>query len=100
MLKSCVGYNNIISYYVNSKVGEIKITSNDWNFFFSFLKFLKAFYDTINMCSIVYTPTSCIILRCICNMSDVLQKYKDYALFLVKYVKKWKIKILNIERLF
>ena len=52
------------------------------------------------MCSIVYTPTSCIILRCICNMSDVFQKYKNYALFLVKYVKKWKIKILNIGRLF
>ena len=28
MLKSCVGYNNILSDYVNCKVGEIKITSD------------------------------------------------------------------------
>ena len=26
MLKSCVGYNNILSDYVNCKIGEIKIT--------------------------------------------------------------------------
>ena len=29
MLKSCVGDHNILSDYVNSKIGEIIITSND-----------------------------------------------------------------------
>ena len=29
MLKSCVGYDNLLSYYVNGKIGEIKITSYD-----------------------------------------------------------------------
>ena len=30
MLKSCKGYENVISNVVNNKIGEIKITSNDW----------------------------------------------------------------------
>ena len=62
MLKSYVGYHNILLDYVNSKIGEIIITSNDWEKGFSFLKFLKVFYGTTNMCSIVYTPTSCVHL--------------------------------------
>ena len=46
MLKYCVGYNNILSYYVSSKVGEIKITLDDWEKCLAFLNFLKVFYDT------------------------------------------------------
>ena len=74
MLKSYVGYHNILLDYVNSKIGEIIITSNDWEKGFSFLKFLNVFYDTTNMCSVVCTPRSCITLRCICNMSDMFQQ--------------------------
>ena len=36
MLKSCVGYHNVLSDYVNSKTGEIKITSDHWVKGFSF----------------------------------------------------------------
>ena len=43
MLKSYVGYDNLLSYYVNGKLGEIKITSYDWEKGFAFLKFLKVF---------------------------------------------------------
>ena len=80
MLKSYVGYHNILFDYVNSKIGEIIITSNDWEKGFSFLKFLKVFYDITNMCSTVYIPTSYITLRCICNMSAVFQQYREYPL--------------------
>ena len=73
MLKSCVGYHNILLDYINSKIGEIIITSDDWEKGFAFLKFLKVFYDTTNMCSAIYTPTSCIALKCICNMSSAFQ---------------------------
>ena len=73
MLKFCVGYNDILLDYDNSKIGEIKITSNNWEKDFAFLNFLKVFYDTINMCSTLYTPTSCITLRCICIMSVLFQ---------------------------
>ena len=71
MLKSYVGYHNILLDYVNSKTYEIIVTSDDWEKDFAFLKFLKVFYDTTNMCFVVYTPTSCITLKCICNISDV-----------------------------
>ena len=30
MLKSCQTYENIISDFANTKIGEIKISSNDW----------------------------------------------------------------------
>ena len=43
MLKSCVGYHNILLDYSNSKTSEIIITSDDWEKGFSFLKFLKVF---------------------------------------------------------
>ena len=43
MLKSCVGYDNLLSDYVNGKLGEIKITSYDWEKGFAFLNFLKFF---------------------------------------------------------
>ena len=33
------------------------------------------------MCSVVYTPTSCITLRCICNISDVFRQYREHPLF-------------------
>ena len=39
MLESCVEYHNILSDYVNSKTGEIIVTSNDWEKSFAFLKF-------------------------------------------------------------
>ena len=39
MLESCVGCHNILSDYVNSKTGEIIVTSNDWEKSFAFLKF-------------------------------------------------------------
>ena len=81
ILKYCVGYHNILLDYVNSKIGKIIIISNDWEKGFSFLKFLKVFYDTTNMCSAVYTPRSCITLRCICNMRDVFQQYREYPIF-------------------
>ena len=71
MLKSCEWYHNILLNYVNSKTDEIIITSDDWVKGFVFFKFLKVFYDTTNMCSAIYTPTSCITLRCICNIIDV-----------------------------
>ena len=73
MLKSCVGYDNLLSDYVNGKLGEIKITSYDWEKRFSFLKFLKVFNDSTNLCSAVYIPTSCITHRCICNISIVFK---------------------------
>ena len=81
MLESCVGYHNILSNYVNSKTGEIIVTSDDWEKGFAFLKFLKVFYDITNMCSTVYIPTSYITLRCICNISDVFRQYKEHPLF-------------------
>ena len=86
ILKYCVGYHNILLDYVNSKIGEIKITS-DWEKCFSFLKFLKVFYETTNMCYVVYIPTSCITLKCICNMRDVFQQYREYPLFSEMYVQ-------------
>ena len=70
---------DILLDYVNSKTSEITITSNDWEKCFSFLKFLKVFLWY--MCFIVYIFTSCIALRCICNMSDVFQQYREYHLF-------------------
>ena len=54
MLKSCVGYDNLLSDYVNGKLGEIKITSYDWVKGFAFLKFLKVFNDFTNLCSALY----------------------------------------------
>ena len=33
------------------------------------------------MCFVVYTPTSCITLRCICNMSDMFRQYREHPLF-------------------
>ena len=39
------------------------------------------------MCSTVYTPTSCITLRYICNMSDEFQQYREYPLFSEMYVQ-------------
>ena len=81
MLKSCVRYHNILLDYVNSKIGEIIVTSDDWENSFAFLKLFKVFYDTTNICSVVYTPTSYIALRCICNMSDVFRQYRKNPLF-------------------
>ena len=43
MLKSCVGYHNILLDYVNSKIGEIIVTSDDWENSFAFLKLFKVF---------------------------------------------------------
>ena len=57
MLKSCVGYDNLLSDYVNGKLGEIKITSYDWEKGFAFLNFLKVFYDSTNLCSAVYVDS-------------------------------------------
>ena len=37
MLKCCAGYDNLLSDYVNGKLGEIKITSYDWEKGFAFL---------------------------------------------------------------
>ena len=87
MLKSCQTYENVISYFVNNKIGEIKISSNDWEIGLQFVHFLKVFYEATNMCSVVYTPTSCIALRYICNISDLFKKYRD-NLFFLKYVKR------------
>ena len=48
------------------------------------------------MCSTVYTQTSCITLRCICNISDVFRQYKEHPLFseicvqMEKKLKDWK----------
>ena len=81
MLKSCVGYHNILLDYVNSKTYEIIVTSDDWEKDFAFLKFLKVVYDTTNMCFVVHTPTSCITLKCICNVSDVFRQYREHPLF-------------------
>ena len=81
MLKSCQTYENVISDFVNTKIGEIKISSNDWEIGLQFVHFLKVFYEATNMCSTVYTPTSCIALRYICNISDLFKKYRDNLLF-------------------
>ena len=81
MLKSCVGYHNIVLDYVNSKIDEIKITLDNWEKGFSFFKFMKVFYNTTIMCFFVYNTIPCIVLRCICNMSDMFQQYKEYPLF-------------------
>ena len=81
MLKSCQTYENVISYFVNNKIGEIKISSNDWEIGLQFVHFLKVFYEATNMCSAVYTPTSCIALRYICNISDLFKKYRDNHFF-------------------
>ena len=81
MLESCVGYHNILLDYVNSKTCEIIVTSDDWEKGFAFLKFMKVFYDITNMCFTVYTPTSCITLRCICNISDMFRQYREHPLF-------------------
>ena len=50
------------------------------------------------MCYVVYTPTSCIALRCIYNISDLFKKYRDHFFFLeicekmeIKILKYWKI---------
>ena len=53
MLKSCVGYHNIGSYYVNNKIGEIIITLDNWEKGFYFLKFMKVFYNTTIVCFFV-----------------------------------------------
>ena len=81
MLKFCVGYDNLLSDYVNGKLGETKITSYDWEKGFAFLKSLKVFYDSTNLCSDVYIPTSCIALRCIYNISIVFKQYRDEHFF-------------------
>ena len=94
MLKSCVGYDNLLSDYVNGKLGEIKITSYDWVKGFPFLNFLKVFYDSTNLCSVVYVPTSCIALRCICNISTVFKQYRDGPFF-VEICGKMEIKFLK-----
>ena len=39
MLKSCVGYDNLLLDYVNGNLGEIKITSYDWEKGFAVLNF-------------------------------------------------------------
>ena len=68
-----------------------------------FLNFLKVFYDSTNLCSAVYVPTSCIALRCICNISTVFKQYRDEPFFVeicekmeIKFLKYWK----NIPPLF
>ena len=43
MLKSYQIYENVISNFVNTKIGEIKISSNDWDIGLQFLNFLKDF---------------------------------------------------------
>ena len=94
MLKSCVGYDNLLSDYFNGKLGEIKMTSYDWEKGFAFLKFLKVFYDSTNLCSVVYISTSCISLRCICNISTMLKQYRDEPFF-VEICEKREIKFLK-----
>ena len=54
MLKFCVGYDNLLSDYVNGKLGEIKITSYDWEKGFAFLKSLKIFYDSTYVLLYIY----------------------------------------------
>ena len=90
MLKSCETYENVISDFVYTKIGEIKISSNDWKIGLQFVHFLKVFYKAIDMCSAIYTPTSCIALRYICNISNLLKKYRDNPFFFLKYLKRWK----------
>ena len=95
MLKSCKTYENVISYFVNTKIGEIKIRSTDWEIGLQFLHFLKVFYEATNMCSAVYTPTSCIALRYICNISDLFKKYRDNLFFFSEICGKMETKILK-----
>ena len=94
MLKSCVGYDDLLSDYFNGKLGEIKMTSYDWEKSFAFLKFLKVFYDSTNLCSVVYISTSCTTLRCICNISTMFKQYRDEPFF-VDICEKMEIKILK-----
>ena len=49
------------------------------------------------MCFVVYTPTSCITLKCICNVSDVFRQYREHPLFSeicvqmgICFLKYWK----------
>ena len=58
---------------------------------------MKVFYDSINLCSVVYVPTSCIALRSICNISTVFKQYRDEQFF-VEICKKMKIKILKYRK--
>ena len=103
MLKSFVGYDNLLSYYDNSKLGDRKINSYDWEKGFYFLKYLKVFYDSTNLCSVVYIPTFCITLRCIFNISTMFKQYRDEPFFVeicekmeIQFLKYWK----NISPIF
>ena len=92
MLKSCQTYEYVISDFVNTKIGEIKISSNDWEIGLQFVHFIKVFYEATNMCSAVYTPTSCIALRYICNISDLFKKYRDNLFFFSEICEKMETK--------
>ena len=78
MLKSCQTYVNVISNFVNIKIGEIKISSNDWEIG---LQFLMGFYEATDMCFSMYTTTSCITLICFCNISDLFKTYGGHLFF-------------------
>ena len=54
MLKFVQIYENVISNFVNTKIGEIKISSNDWKIGLQFLKFLKVFMKLL-ICVLLYT---------------------------------------------
>ena len=47
------------------------------------------------MCSVVYTPTYCIALRYICNISDLFKKYRDNHFFFSEICEKMETKFLK-----
>lgn len=77
MLRKCGGYNQVISFYYNSKINKTLLGEDEWNVCFTLLDYFKVFYHATCNNSGVYYPPSPIALHDLYVISDTFAKYKS-----------------------
>ena len=63
MIYDAYPYKNLLSAYINDRGLDFILTKNDWNESKILKKILVNFYNTTNIFSDIYYPTSCLFLQ-------------------------------------
>lgn len=80
MLKSCEGYENAITQFFNTKQEVSQLTEYHWHVGFSLMNVLEPLVNSIDQCSSIYYPTTCLVLYCIMDISFIFKEYRHHEI--------------------
>ena len=80
MLQKIISYREVFTNWITKQLGDDVLGDDDWTVANVFYNFLDTFYSNTCNLSAIYTPTSHIIMHCLCEMSVVLKENRNKQL--------------------